>query len=852
MSIRLYMKENQSSLSARHPNIQKVSRRLKNMTQVEFPINRSNAEYNQKLNHTQDSSDHDRSDKYDDDTGNFSKENPPHHENYWSQSRRQTKQSKDVKSGKSQLSNYEAGKVFEINQARNRIEKDMKVTRVQLENSDITPNQLRKLLRESDEMVLTLMKGNDNLNDLLMQTLKSNEQLKAQIRSLENKFALTKHELDGKTRILLERSRNRSEATFIENQLSTLAQENELLLMEKEKLLEANRRLNMTIQKIAPGKEEVSLEHDQLDFYEKKHQAASKQYEEKIGLLMNENSQQKQQILNLTRMLQESQNQVLQLTQQQKQQQALLQEQQKKLNQLQQQQLIHEDKHKSLQQLSQPQQLTQVQMGHMKPLDQNTQGGSTQYDNSMSSFPLNTPAHQRTQSYGFGESFSGQDKQPPKNVLWSNQAQVTPSTQDRATRPEFADYSQEKPVRVQNEEEFMTSDQLIASQPTKDQADFDNNVQAALATGPKIRERVKHASFSSQIPPGKGPSREQSAESKPPGTLTFKHPSASAHKPQILSKNKGVTREMVSPFDETNTTETGSQDDKLRLQAFSKNETQQLSSTQKSYKDSFLETPSRVDHRRSQISRSFGGTYAFPEISKTTSPTGTANISELTQLESLNDRLREENERLRLIVREDEKRFVNYREVFRSLDLRAKDTITEMKKEYEIALSFKEAEMEALKTDMGSPDQQEYIESRVLEVTTAETTHPQKPVYTTEMSPKHTTLPTATSEQYTKSYVPKEQKPASMYLNSLLSYRPGQRDYNYKRIPAKPADSLQSTYRSSGLAQTTQPSQMEHSESKKVDQASISTTHHDRKSSVQESTSIYEISNLSQNYNPNT
>ena len=146
----------------------------------------------------------------------------------------------------------------ESRRTRQIIEQEVLGLREKLEVEDLDPGQLKEVVKKSDEMILTLMKENDQLNELLTQKVTDVDVLQHRMIELEKRI----DENDEKDK---SQELSAHELIALENKLNTLSMENELLMNEKMRVEEANRNLRDVAAKVARQIKEGQYDENQLN-----------------------------------------------------------------------------------------------------------------------------------------------------------------------------------------------------------------------------------------------------------------------------------------------------------------------------------------------------------------------------------------------------------------------------------------------------------------------------------------------------------------------------------------------------------------------------------------------------------
>lgn len=134
-------------------------------------------------------------------------------------------------------------------------EKQIRLTRSELQKSRLSSEQLRNLLTESDEMILKLIEDNSNLNYLLTEHINVSQDLSAKVSALEKKLSTTQAQLEEKTHLLLEKIRNQPDILKLEKKVQDLGRENKALKEERKKLREFNCKLNQALSEVGRNAE---------------------------------------------------------------------------------------------------------------------------------------------------------------------------------------------------------------------------------------------------------------------------------------------------------------------------------------------------------------------------------------------------------------------------------------------------------------------------------------------------------------------------------------------------------------------------------------------------------------------
>lgn len=119
---------------------------------------------------------------------------------------------------------------------RQAIEEEMGAIRQKLEEGSCTEDELKNIVKASDEMVINLMKENEQLNELLNEKINDVEVLQEKMTALEQKF----NEEEDQEKAYQQSYKQHAE---LESKLNALAGENDVLNEERMRLQEANRKL---------------------------------------------------------------------------------------------------------------------------------------------------------------------------------------------------------------------------------------------------------------------------------------------------------------------------------------------------------------------------------------------------------------------------------------------------------------------------------------------------------------------------------------------------------------------------------------------------------------------------------
>lgn len=160
------------------------------------------------------------------------------------------------------------------------VEQEMRALAKRLEAGDLSPKHLKDIIKSSDEIILILMKENEQLNELFTQKLRDVDILQQQMTDLEQQ------EQGGEEK---EKSPRKPAHGLLEleNKLSVLSMENELLKGEKDGLEITNKRLQIfSANLVAELQKPQSLGHASETIL-----AQLNELDKRVGFLERTNSQ---------------------------------------------------------------------------------------------------------------------------------------------------------------------------------------------------------------------------------------------------------------------------------------------------------------------------------------------------------------------------------------------------------------------------------------------------------------------------------------------------------------------------------------------------------------------------------